>query len=818
MKIFKFGGTSVGSPEAIHKLLDIVRCSVRDNAILSLVVSAFAGETNRLRAIASYAAESDLSYKEMFSDFRQRHLAMIDVLLMPKQRGRVVADIQNRINQLENVVQALSMVRECTAKSLDFVMSFGEILSAIIVSEALRESGVQAEFLDSRQLVKTDRNFGHARIERVSTRANIKEFFQRKKCLQVITGFIGSTELGETTTLGRGSSDLTAAIFGDALNASEIEIWSDVDGVLTGDPRKVPTALSIEQLSYAEMMELAHFGAKVLYPPTLQPAIEANIPLCLRNTFNPAFQGTKILPEVTSKSHTVTGVTSISHVAVIQVEGSGMIDAAGFAMRLFGALARQNISVIFISQASSEHSICLAVTPESSKAAENEIRIEFKNELAQKKIEEVSIDPDCSIISVVGCGMSKTPGISGRLFGALGRAGVNVTAIAQGASELNISFIVKRSDEIKALNVVHDEFFLSRQHSINVFLVGVGRVGKTLAKQIEKQRSVLSSVYRTDLKIVGISNSKRNLVDERGLSPVKLNLELDSRGVSRNLSDFTDIVLSHSLPNSVFVDCTASNEPPNYYEKLLLQGVSVVTANKFGQSGCFDIYKSHKAIASRRGVNYLFEASVGAGLPIISTLRDLIKSGDEVIGIRAVLSGTLNFIFSCLHEGMLFSKAVFEAYSKGFTEPDPREDLSGRDVMRKLLILARESGIGLEERDVEVENLVPVELQKAGCVKTFMESLVALDESYIKKVSVAEKAGKRLCYIGILKSGQVKAGVQEVPVSDQMASLAGGENMVSFTTRRYSNIPLVVRGPGAGAEVTAAALFADIIRAGGLPL
>ena len=801
MKLLKFGGTSVGSPKNIKKIIEIIKRESKNDHV-AVVVSAFGGLTDKIIESAHLAASGDKNYIKELASIKKRHLDAVKELSANKALKQVTETLQ----EFEDILQGIFLIREVSPRTMDLIMSFGERLSAYIISQSIPH----AEFLDARTLIKTDDNFNSAKVNFPKSNKNIQEYFKTHKNLQIISGFISSTDNDETTTLGRGGSDYSAAIFGAALNAKEIQIWTDVDGIMTADPRKVKKAFSLPNISYEEAMEMSHFGAKVIHPPTMVPAMNKGIPISIRNTMNPDFPGSIISNKKSPSNFPIKGISSINDISLLRVEGSGMVGVAGISQRLFGCLAREKINIILITQASSEHSICFAIDPKAAKKAQEIIENEFILEIKAKQVNKPIIENDMSIIAIVGENMRNTTGISGKLFQALGKNGINISAIAQGSSELNISVVIHKKDIAKAISVVHDSFFLSTTKSINIFLVGTGLIGKTLIEQIEKQAPELAKNQSIQINIAGLSNSKKMLFDENGIT--NWEKELNQSKEKADIEKFIKKTIELNLPNSVFVDCTASEEVSKHYEKVIQNSISIVTPNKKAASGTYQCYQQMKKDAQKFNVKYLYETNVGAGLPVINTLNDLINSGDKIEKIEAVLSGTLSYIFNSFNKNTSFSQIVKEARANGYTEPDPRDDLNGMDVGRKILILSRESGLKMEMKDVEIENLVPEELQKIPSIEDFLKKLEEHDKDYSNKRDQAEKEGKKLRYIASLKNGKAKVSLQAVDQNHPFYSLSGSDNIISFTTTRYNNRPLVIKGPGAGAEVTAAGVFADIIR------
>ena len=826
MKILKFGGSSVENPERIRNVINIILNSQKENKEIAVIFSAFGGVTDKLIETSALAAKGDERYKKLFSELEKRHLDTVNSLIAVEKQTKVLNHIKNLLKELEALILGVYLVKELSPKTLDAVVSIGEILSAYIISEYLKEK-TDAEFLDARNLIKTDEGFNNAGIDFELSNKNIREYFEGKNNangnnnrgrdknannnpIQCITGFIGATPSGQTTTLGRGGSDYTAAIFAAALDADEIEIWKDVDGVMTADPRKVKKAFSIASMTYKEAMELTHFGAKVIYPKTMAPAMQNNIALRIRNSFNPKFEGTVVSNAEVKNDYPIKGISSITDIALLRVEGPGMIGVSGISMRLFGALARKNISAILITQASSEHSICFAVEPKQASAAKKVLEEEFALEIKANLIDEVIVESELSILAIVGESMRKATGVSGKLFQALGKNGINVIAIAQGSSELNISVVINKADEVKALNVIHDAFFLSGARTVNLFLVGTGLIGSTLLKQIHVHSKFLNEHYSIDVKVVAIGNTKNMKFKEEGINLDDWKQELENAS-AMDISKFVKLMKLANLSNSVFVDCTASDEVVKHYEDILNSSISIVTPNKRASSSKLENYLKLKAAAQKHGVKFLYETNVGGGLPIISTLQDLFYSGDKILKIEAVLSGTLSCIFNNFKGEKKFSETVKKAKELGYTEPDPRDDLNGLDFARKLLILAREAGFMLELDDVSVENILPDACVKAKSVDEFFLELERNETFFEQKKKAAESKGKTLRFIGILENGKARISLVEVDNMHPFYSLSGADNIISFTTQRYLERPLVIRGPGAGAEVTAAGVFADVI-------
>ena len=812
-KVLKFGGSSVGTPDRIRTVIDIIRKNQsEDPSPIMVVCSAFGGVTDQLIRMSQLAVSADESYKVILAEAEARHLDAIRVLVGVSRQTAVIARIKFTLNELEDVLNGCFLLRECTPRTLDFVMSFGERLSAYIVSEALSDTGIRAEFLDARQVIRTDDHFGYARVDFEATDALVKEYMEEHPYLQVVTGFIASSPSGETTTLGRSGSDYTAAILAGALRARSLEIWTDVDGIMTADPRLVRRAFTMPSMSYEEAMELSHFGAKVIFPSTMRPAMSHRIPIWIKNTFNPSAAGTVIRGHDTD-ARPIKGISSMSGVSLLNIQGGGLLGVVGVSMRLFSTLARERVNVVLISQASSEHSICVAVSSQEALRAKASIEREFQLEMLDGKIDEVRATDKLAIIAVVGDGMKHQAGSSGRMFSALGKNGINVVAIAQGSSERNISAVINQHDVSKALNALHEAFFLSDRKVLNMYLIGTGLIGGTLIRQVREQREKLMAENHMEIRLVGAGNSRKMIFDTDGLDLDQMPERLQTDGDPMDLSVFKDRILAYNLPNSIVVDCTASTPVSGLYVEMLDSSVSVVTPNKKANSGPYADYRRLREASRRRGIHFLYEANVGAGLPVINTLNDLLLSGDKVVRIEAVLSGTLNFIFSSFDGSVPMSAIIRQARERGYTEPDPRDDLSGTDVARKILILSRECGYTSELSDVEVENLVPADC-RGGDVDQFLSAMEGYDAAWEERRLTAESQGKKLRYTAVLEGGRTRVGLEAVGPEHPFYSLKGSDNIILLTTQRYLDRPMVIRGPGAGAEVTAAGVFADIIRLG----
>jgi bifunctional aspartokinase / homoserine dehydrogenase 1 len=809
MKVLKFGGTSVGTVDSINQVIRIIS---ENKQPIAVVYSAMGGVTNKLIEIGTLASKGDLKYLDVLQSIEERHFSAIRALVDVKSQSSIIAKIKGNFNEIEDLLKGITFIRELSIRTMDLLLSFGERLSTQIITFVLNEKGINAKYIDARDIIKTNSNYGFAEVDFEKTNALINSSLAEKNQVYCITGFIASNKDNITTTLGRGGSDYTASIIGAALGSEVIEIWTDVNGMMTADPRKVKNAFTIPDISYSEAMELSHFGAKVIYPPSLVPAFIKNIPIKVLNTFESSHSGTTISKEINQKGYSITGISSIDEISLVNLQGNGMIGVAGVSAKLFGLLADNKISVILISQASSEHSICFAVDPKSAENVREILEDGFKAEILNGDIENISIQNNLSIIAVVGEGMKSSSGTSGKLFSVLGKNGINVIATAQGSSELNISVVIKKKDISKALNAIHETFFEIDGFTLNLYLVGPsGQIGKTLLKQIAQQSAYLKKEKNLNIKITGLANTKKMLLDSNGIALENWKENLETAGEKINLSEFITDIQTLNLANSIFVDCSADKDIVQYYYPLLDSNISIVTPNKVANSGTYEEYLALRNIAKKRNVKFLYETNVGAGLPLINTLQGLINSGDRIHKIEAVLSGTLSFIFNTFAAGLKFVDVVKEAKAKGFTEPDPRDDLSGTDVARKILILARECGIKLEFNEVENIPLLSADAMAAKSVDDFYAVLENENSQYESLLNEALEKGKVLRFIASLENGKAKLGLTSVGKSHPFYNLAGSENIVSFTTERYFNNPLVIKGPGAGAEVTAMGVFADII-------
>ncbi|QKJ32699.1 bifunctional aspartate kinase/homoserine dehydrogenase I [Mucilaginibacter mali] len=814
MKVLKFGGTSVGSAKSISTVIDILKTEDRSQGSPVVVLSAMSGVTNLLVEMAENAA-SGKEFTAHLAELEARHFAVVKELLDVQQQNPVFTRLKLYFNQLEDLLQGVLTLRELTAKTRDLILSYGERCSTLLVSRIAMQYFDGCLFVDATEVVKTDSAHGQAKVNMELTGMLIKDLYlaNHDKIL-FVTGFISSNDAGQVTTLGRGGSDYTAAIFGSVLNASSIEIWTDVNGMMTADPRMVKKAFSLPELTYTEAMELSYFGAKVIYPPTMIPAFLKKIPIVIKNTFDTTFEGTVIRHDCKASNLAIKGISSVNRISIINLEGSGMVGKAGFSGRLFSLLAREQINVILITQSSSEHSITFAVQPDDAEKAKALIEQEFELELAARKLEHPVIEEELSILAIVGENMKQTPGMSGKLFHALGRNGVNVRAIAQGSSEYNISVIISGSDLAKALNAVHDAFFSQLNKTLHAFCLGTGNIGKTLFNQLNQHKGFLEENNGIQVKIAGISNTRKMSFDTDGFDLDTWESTLQAKGEQADLAGFVARMKSMNLPNCVFVDNTASPLPIAFYEEIFKSNISVVTCNKIGNSGKYSQYKAFHDAARLHGVDFFYETNVGAGLPIIRTLKDLMGSGDRLQRIEAILSGTISFIFNNFKGDANFHDVVKLAQEKGYTEPDPRDDLRGTDFMRKMLILARDAGYKMEAEDVQIDNILPQASLDAATVEDFYATLKSENAFFDNLKNEAESGNKVLRYIGKLENGKASISLQMVDAEHPFYTMSGSDNIIAFNTDRYKERPMVVKGPGAGAEVTAAGVFADLINVG----
>jgi len=811
MKVLKFGGTSVGTVESLQIVKQIIEEQL-DQDKLIVVVSALGGVTTQLVDCAGQASYGNKSYESTLAELEDRHLKVATQLIgidsSEKQRAKII----EKFKKLKDLFQGVYFVKELSNKVKDAIVSYGEILSSYIIHEYLKSQGISNGLMDPRKVIVTDNNFGKANVDFETTNQNIVDYFQDATFPVIVPGFVSGNSKGVITTLGRGGSDYTAAILAGALRVDALEIWTDVNGMMTADPRMVSTAHTIENITYQEAMELSHFGAKVIYPPSIQPVLGKKIPTYVKNTFDKDGSSTKISNVSSPNSEIIKGISSVKNITLLNLTGSGMVGIPSFSNRLFKALSEAKINVIMITQASSEHSICVGIDDTDVDAAKQSIDQEFVYEMNTKKINALEIERNLAVVALVGEKMQHHVGVSGKMFESLGLNGINIKAIAQGSSERNITAVIDEHNLRKALNALHESFFLSRRKKLNIYMIGVGNVGGTLLDQIAKQHSYLLENEQIDLRIVGIANSKRMHFEVDGIDLENWKTILFEKGVGMDADLFIKKIKSYNLINSIFIDNTANADIAGLYKDVLLNNISIVTPNKIACASSYENYKELKNITQEYNSRYLFETNVGAGLPIISTLSDLIKSGDKINKIQAVLSGSLNFIFNYFNADTKFAEIVKQAQVDGYTEPDPRIDLSGVDVMRKILILVRESGFKFELEDIENEAFIPEECMKTDSVEAFYKKISENEAHFQAIFAKASAENKRLKYVATFDKGKASVGLKEIPSDHPFYNLEGKDNIVLFYTNRYNEQPLVIKGAGAGAGVTASGIFADIMK------
>jgi aspartokinase/homoserine dehydrogenase 1 len=811
MIVLKFGGTSVANAQNIQLAINIVTEKAKNENIV-VVVSALSGVTDMLLNTSKKAASKDKTYKTTLEEIKQKHFSTITDLIEMEQQNSLLIKINSQINQLQTLLDGCFLLGELSPRTADAIAGFGELLSSQIIATALQQTIPNSTFKDSRELIITNSNFGKASVEFSITNPIIEAYFASNKSkVVVLPGFIASDENGNTTTLGRGGSDYTAAIIANGVKATSLEIWTDVNGMFTANPKIVKQAQPIESISYQEAMELSHFGAKVLYPPTIQPVLNANIPIWIKNTFEPEAYGTLISSKPDVNANPIKGISHIDNIALLTLEGSGMIGVAGSSKRLFSVLSKYAINVIFITQASSEHSICIGIQNQDADLAKKAIEIEFQIEIGQNKIDPCSVEKDLCIVALVGESMKNHQGLSGKMFSTLGKNNVNIRAIAQGASERNISVVINEKDVKKALNTLHERFFEDNTKQLNLFVMGVGNVGEKFIDQIHQQKKFLKENLKINLRVIAISNSRKMFFDEEGISLKNWKTSLEN-GETANLKEFIAKAKELNLRNSIFVDITANADIASVYDQFLKQNIAVVTCNKIACSSKYENYKYLKNLSRKYNAPFLFETNVGAGLPIIDTLKHLIASGDKVHKINAVLSGSLNFIFNNFSESYNFHDVVKEAGVQGFTEPDPKIDLSGVDVARKIVILIRESGYQMEIDEIENNSFLPEQCMNTSNNDDFFKSLLQHSSHFENLLSEAKAKNSRLKFVASFENGKASVGLQFIPSDSPFYNLEGKDNIVQFYTDRYVDQPLLIKGAGAGAAVTASGIFADVIR------
>jgi aspartokinase/homoserine dehydrogenase 1 len=805
MKVMKFGGTSVGSATSIRKVKEIVE-AVQEPVIV--VVSALNGITDQLLNTSHLAAQGDYIYEKEYNQIVSRHIEMVEAVITdPAVRNQLLRQVVSLLDEMGNILKGVFLVHDLSQKTSDIIVSYGERLSSLIVSHLI----TGAQLLDARDFIKTEKQFKKHIVDFDRTNRLIKKTFADLTKISVVPGFISQdVATGDISNLGRGGSDYTASILAAALDATILEIWTDVDGFMTADPKIISSAYVINDLSYIEAMELSNFGAKVIYPPTIFPVYHKNIPILIKNTFNPESSGTYISKDKKNGKKSIKGISSIDDTCLITVQGLGMVGVIGVNYRIFRALSKAGISVFMVSQASSENTTSFAVKNNDEESSVKVLKEEFKLELFQGEINDIKSERDLATVAIVGENMKRTPGIAGKLFGTLGRSGISIIACAQGASETNISFVIDKQYLRKALNSIHDSFFLSEYQVLNIFLTGIGTVGGHLLEQIKQQQKTLTEHNGLKINIVGIADVESMIFDRKGINLDNYAEELRSKGQSTTPESLRDEVLKMNIFNSVFVDCTASHHISGLYGDFLSHNISVVAANKIAASSEYENYYYLKETARKKGVKFLFETNVGAGLPIINTMNALINSGDKIVKLQAVLSGTLNFIFNTISAEIPLSKSIEMAKDARFSEPDPRIDLSGTDVIRKLVILSREAGYKVNQSDVEKHLFIP-DAYFEGSLDDFWKSVPELDEDFETKRKKLEAEGKRYRFVAEMDKGKCKVGLQAVDRNHPFYDLEGSNNIIMITTERYDEFPMIIKGYGAGATVTAAGVFADII-------
>ena len=814
MKILKFGGTSVANANNINLVLSIVKKTADSSTKLVVVVSAFSGITDLLILAASKAASKDSSFKDIVLQIEKKHIEVIQELIITSQHKPLLEAINNDINHLKTLLDGCFLLGELSDRTSDTIVGFGELLSSQIIAKALEQKVQNSGYKDSREIIKTNNHFGKAVVNFELSNQLITDYFNSNVYrITVLPGFIASSTDGYSTTLGRGGSDYTAAILAGALDANLLEIWTDVSGMFTANPKIVKQAHPIETISYQEAMELSHFGAKVLYPPTIQPVLKLNIPIVIKNTFDAEASGTYISSDRNDNENPIKGISHIDNIALLTLEGPGMIGVTGSSKRLFEVLSNENINVIFITQASSEHSICIGILNEDAKNAQIAIDKAFEIEIYQNKIEPSTVEENLCIIALVGENMKSHQGLSGKMFSTLGKNNVNIRAIAQGASERNISAVINKRDVKKALNTLHECFFEDNAKQLNLFVMGVGNVGEKFIEQIHQQKKFLKENLKINLRVIALSNSRKMLFDEEGIALKDWRMALEN-GEIANKETFISNVIALNLRNSIFADVTANESVSQTYANYLKQNIAVVTCNKIACSSAYNNYSNLKQLSRKFNAPFLFETNVGAGLPIIDTLKHLIASGDKVHKIQAVLSGSLNFIFNNFDDKNSFHDVVKEAGVQGFTEPDPKIDLSGVDVARKILILIRESGYKMEIEDIANESFLPIECLETKNNEGFFASLIKNATHFESLYKEALAKDSRLKYVAKFEDGKASVGLQFIPKESPFYNLEGKDNIVQFYTDRYVDQPLLIKGAGAGAAVTASGIFADVIRIG----
>ncbi|MBK25615.1 MAG: bifunctional aspartate kinase/homoserine dehydrogenase I [Halobacteriovorax sp.] len=813
-KVHKFGGSSLADTERLNCVYKIILAE--HDGLSACVLSAMGGVTDKLVQIAELASAEPKISGQKSSELFEHFESTAKSFLSAENSQKFLNSIEKDFEDLKDILKSISIVKECSENNHDYIVGLGEVWTAQLMAAKFVEEGKNCEWIDAREVLVVKEDELGKSVDYDSSGKNLGNLLGKAKAeFYIITGFVARTKEGAITTLGRNGSDFSASIFGNLLNADSVSIWTDVDGVMSGDPRKVPEARVIDNLTYQEATELAYFGAKVVHLKTMLPALEKKIPIWIKNTFNPGAKGTRIggviNQEMTKESSRIKGFTTINKIALLNVEGTGMIGVPGIAARLFGAMNENNISVVLISQASSEYSICFAIPEAQVDAARKCAEEAFFGEISQGKIERIEIEKDCCILAAVGDQMVGTIGVSAKLFSALSKAGVNIRAIAQGSSERNISVVIKDADSTKALNAAHSAFYLSSQ-TFSLGLIGPGVVGGTLLNQLNLEISELKEKHNLDIRVRGITNSRKMILDEKNLILKDWESSLENSTVEANISKFVEHIKTDFIPHTVLIDCTTSEVVAKQYNGWLEKGIHVITPNKKAATFPIEEYLDLKAKGASLNSHFLYETTVGAGLPVIGTLQELVRTGDEILQIEGVLSGTLAYLFYHFDGTRAFSEIVREAKEKGFTEPDPRDDLSGMDIVRKVVILAREIGLDIEIEDVEVSGLVPKELENVS-IDEFLDGLSKYDDEYKDKVAEAISKGQVLRYVGIIEpNGKSRVELKTYEQSHPFSRIKATDNIVAFRTKRYDEQPLIVQGPGAGPAVTAAGVFADLLK------
>ena len=813
MKILKFGGTSVANAANILLTGNIIRKESLKNRIV-VIVSALHGVTDDLIKSALLASGKDEGYIPVIKNLEQKHLELVKELIPVLEQSSWLSFVKKQFNDLEDLYSSLFILGELTGKIKDKIASYGEFLSSHIIAAHLQSERLDCLWMNSSDLIRTDSNFTNAKVDFETSEKNLTNYLNNhQNQIMIAPGFIASDQNNNRTTLGRGGSDYTASIVAAAVSAEELQIWTDVNGMMTADPRMASNAKPIPEISYHEAMELSHFGAKVLYPPSIHPVMAKNIDLKIKNTFNPENPGTRVSHHPQNQGNdqqAASGISNMNGIALLTLEGSGMVGIPGIAAKLFQCLSLEKINIILITQGSSEHSITIAIEEKEAARAEKAVHTSFEDDIKLGRLAPLKIENHLSIVALVGENMKSKTGVSAKMFGCLGNNGINIRVIAQGSSERNISIVVHEKEVRKAVNILHEEFFESEIKQVHLYICGTGNVGSKLIQQIYEQNEYLKENLLINLRIAGISNSRSMFFSDRGISENEY-LNWNEKSIEASVQGFAEEMISRNLRNVVFVDVTASSEVPGIYESLLKRSISIVACNKIAAASDFKEYKKLKNTARNHNCRFYFETNVGAGLPIIGTISDLIKSGDKITSIEAVLSGTLNFVFNHYDGNRPFSEIVAQAQKEGYTEPDPRLDLAGTDVARKILILAREAGYPLQFEEIENTGFLPEECMR-GSVDDFYQKLTEYEDHFKDLLENARNNGKILKYTAEFKNGKAKVGLRHVSSESDLYHLYGKDNIVIFKTLRYSEQPLVIKGAGAGAEVTASGVFADIMR------